>query len=75
MWKLTFFVNCSGWKPDVVTGKRGYENAHYFKTEKAAREWVAERNKRLPNYPLDIVSLEWVTLSEFAKDVILPLYC
>lgn len=60
MWKPTFFVNCSGWAVDKITGKRGYENVHYFKTEKAAQKWISEQNKRLLAYPVDVIKLEKV---------------
>ncbi len=55
MIKLVFFVHCQGWK------NGGYQNTHYFKTEKQAREYAKKNG-------VDIVKLEKVTLSEFAED-------
>lgn len=65
MVKLTFFVRCNH-----VGG--GYENVHYFESEKEARAWAKENDeqmkKRDPNTGIDIVKIETVSLQEFAKD-------
>lgn len=55
MIKLVFFVHCEGW----ING--GYENTHYFETEKQAREW-ADRNG------VDIRHIEAVSQEEFSTD-------
>lgn len=55
MIKLVFFVHCNGWK------NGGYQNTHYFKTEKQARQWAQENNVK-------IIKLEKVSFSEFADD-------
>ena len=55
MFKLQFFVSCQGWK----TG--GYENTHYFTTEKEARKYLKEND-------LKLISLEKISFKEFAND-------
>ena len=55
MFKLQFFVACQGWK----TG--GYENTHYFKTEKEAKKYLKKND-------LKLISLEKVSFKEFAND-------
>lgn len=57
MYKLNFFVPCSGW----VNG--GYENTHYFETKQSALR-CAESNH------VKVLSLELVSLNEFAEDYI-----
>lgn len=61
MFKLTFFVHVDGW----IGG--GYENVHYFRTKRAAYEWL---NKPW-NACCSLVSLDYVSLKEAAKDIIL----
>lgn len=58
MFKLRFFVHCNG----LECG--GYENVHYFTTTEAAEDWL----KR--NSDCEKLSLEKVTLREFAEDYI-----
>ena len=55
MVKLVFFVRCKSWK------NGGYENTHYFETEKQAEEW-ADRNG------VDIKSIKTVSQEEFSAD-------
>lgn len=66
MVKLTFFVHCTGWK------EGGYENVHYFETEKEARDYIKRDNERLKEIKSDcyvsIVKIEEVSLEEFAED-------
>lgn len=56
MVKLVFFVHCS---PMWKTG--GYENTHYFETEKQAREWADREG-------VDIRRIETVSQKEFSAD-------
>lgn len=56
MVKLIFFVHCKSWKDG------GYENTHYFETEKQAREWVRDQ------HGVDIRSIQMVSRREFAED-------
>jgi uncharacterized radical SAM superfamily protein len=65
MYKLTYFVNCSGWVVNAIYNKRGYANVSYFATKKEAMEWIKEFEN------VDFVSLDFVTDSEFATDIIL----
>ena len=65
MYKLTYFVNCTGWVVDPIYNKRGYANVSYFATKKAAMEWI----KKFED--VNFVSLDFVTGSEFATDIIL----
>ena len=58
MVKVKIFVHCTGWS----TG--GYENTVYFETEKQAKEWVKRHDD------VEIVSIQTVTLDEFAEDYI-----
>ena len=58
MVKVKIFVHCDGWS----TG--GYGNTLYFETEKQAKEWA----KRYDD--VEIVSIQTVTLDEFAEDYI-----
>jgi hypothetical protein len=57
MFKLQFFVTCQGWKAG------GYENTHYFRTKKEAKEY-------LKKHGLKLISLEKITFKEFANDYI-----
>lgn len=36
MYKLTYFVNCSGCVVNATYNKRGYDNVSYFATKKEA---------------------------------------
>ena len=65
MYKLTYFVNCTGWVVHPIYNKRGYDNVTYFETKRKAMEWI----KMFEN--VDFVSLDFVTDSEFATDIIL----
>jgi hypothetical protein len=67
MYKLTYFVNCSGWVVNAIYNKRGYANVSYFATKKEAMEWI----KMKYNKDVDFISLDFVTDSEFATDIIL----
>lgn len=63
--KLVFFVRCR-WE------NGGYENTHYFQTEKQAREWVKAEDERLqkigPEYGVEIRRIEKVPIDKFAED-------
>ena len=72
MVRFTFFVHCSGWS----TG--GYENTHFAKDEKEARErverWNAEMKKRANRRgndgEVELLSVTPITNEEFAEDYI-----
>lgn len=55
MVKLVFFVHCAGWE------NGGYENTHYFMTEKQARKWADK-------WEVEIRSIETVSQDEFLED-------
>lgn len=57
MIKLTFFVLCKSW------ASGGYENTHYFQTEKQARAWSKENG-------VEIRHIEKVPFNKFAEDYI-----
>lgn len=57
MVKLVFYVHCKSWK------NGGYENTHYFQTEKQARSWAAAVG-------VEVRSIETVTQKEFSADFI-----
>lgn len=58
MAKVKIFVHCTGWS----TG--GYDNTLYFENEKKAKEWAKRHDD------VEIVSIQTVTLDEFAEDYI-----
>ena len=58
MFKLRFFVHCQGWECG------GYENVQYFTTAEEASEWLKIKSH------CEKLSLEKVTLKEFAEDYI-----
>ena len=58
MIKLKFFVHCSGWAAG------GYENAIYFTSVAEAHYWLSQK----PH--CEMISIEEVTLKEFAEDYI-----
>lgn len=61
MFKLTFFVKADGW----IGG--GYENVHYFRTKHESKEWL----KKPWNACCSLISLEYVSMKEAARDIIL----
>lgn len=70
MVRFTFFVHCSGWS----TG--GYENTHFAKDEKEARERVERWNRDWEarggngSGKVDLLSITPITDEEFAEDYI-----
>lgn len=65
MWKLSFFVNCDGWRISDEFGRRGYDNMIYFTTRKEAKEWLLRQSN------VDLIELILVPVKDFAEDVIL----
>lgn len=55
MVKLRFFVHCEGWK------NGGYENIHYFHTEKEAKEWADKWADK-------IINIEAVSYADYMID-------
>ena len=58
MIKLKFFVHCSGWADG------GYKNTLYFTSVAEARHWLSQ------NPHCEMISIEEVTVKEFAEDYI-----
>lgn len=57
MYRLKFFVSCTGW----ATG--GYENVQYFETAESAKRWASTKKVK-------ILDLRRVSDAEFAEDYI-----
>lgn len=64
MVKFKFFVKCNGWKSG------GYENIHFAKSEKSARQIVADWNKEYGENRVEILEITPISIKEFSEDYI-----
>ena len=64
MVKFKFFVKSSGWK------NGGYENTHFAKSEKSARQIVADWNKEYGENRVEILEITPISIKEFSEDYI-----
>ena len=64
MVKFKFFVKCKGWKSG------GYENIHFAKSEKSARQIVADWNKEYGENRVEILEITPISIKEFSEDYI-----
>lgn len=66
MLRFTFFVHCTGWKDG------GYENSHYAKTEKEARQIIDRWNESYKSNGSDcwveLLKIEKMTDEEWLED-------